>query len=98
MSAARYRVDTVSADAAIVHNASTYVRKGCRCHVCRAANTARHAWLKAGRYEYAARHGVPGNVEHGRSAYDNWGCRCTVCFAAKSAANRYNYDRRRAAA
>ena len=63
------------------HGYNAY-RRGCRCDICRAANTERCAEYRAKRLERAASDGVPDDVEHGHSAYQNWGCRCDICRAS----------------
>lgn len=57
------------------HNIAAY-RRGCRCPICRAANTARTRIIRA---SLRAR---PGETPHGANGYDNWGCRCPVCRRA----------------
>lgn len=66
------------------HNASTY-RRGCRCDVCRRANTEKCAEKR--RRRAAAVEAGSDRVPHGIGGYVNWGCRCDVCSAAGSAAN-----------
>lgn len=75
------------------HGTNGYYNLGCRCDVCRAANTAH---LR----EYRARiKGTlsPGDPRHGTSnGYFNYGCRCRPCTDASTA--DMAFTRRRATA
>ena len=54
------------------YNVSTYSNYGCRCNLCRAANTeAKRAWR--------AKNGDPPPTAHGVNGYTNYGCRCHTC-------------------
>ena len=71
--------------------AATYRNEGCRCDLCRAANSARCArW----RREVEGRE----PPAHGYQGYVNYGCRCETCTAANSAACRAYHARRKAEA
>lgn len=66
------------------HGRNGYMRYGCRCEVCKAANRDR---AKVMRELLAARMaaGDPA-VPHGTSGgYTNWSCRCEACRRANSA-------------
>lgn len=58
---------------------------GCRCTVCRKANSTRN--MRRRRERWAMRELIDGRLvavgrEHGkRSTYTNWGCRCAACTA-----------------
>ena|SRR2546429_7867064 len=59
-------------------------RKGCRCEVCRAANTARVAREKRRRKERP----VPDHIAHGTlNTYKNYGCRCRACVERNNKAS-----------
>jgi hypothetical protein len=63
--------------------AATYREGGCRCDLCRKANTAACVSERKTRTARAA--ADPTLVVHGRAAtYTNWGCRCMPCTAANS--------------
>jgi len=75
---------------------ATYVMYGCRCDLCRAANTASQARLNAVRAERLARGDLTVELVHGsHNAYQNYGCRCDLCVAGNSARCRdYRRSRR----
>lgn len=72
--------------------ASTY-RHGCRCELCRDANTD---FCKQQRTERSNR--PVDDIPHGLSGYQNWDCRCEVCKAAKSEKNAAAYQASRGSA
>jgi hypothetical protein len=78
-----------------LHGASGYTNDGCRCDVCRAANTARCARRTEERRRELWED--PTLAQHGRaSTYTNWGCRCEPCTEAIAAKLR-EYRQRKAA-
>lgn len=69
---------------------STYTYRKCRCELCRAANRAYTAAVRA--------RPVPDTVRHGTvSTYTNYNCKCAECRRANSAVKKAYYWRRRAA-
>lgn len=66
------------------HDRSTYVDHGCRCDICRGANTEYQRRLTVS----LRRRGLPSDdPRHGTTGgYVNWWCRCAACTAANNAA------------
>lgn len=74
------------------HGEMTSYEAGCRCGLCREANTA--AALRY-RKERAAREKDPNDPRHGKATfYANHGCRCDKCRAAHRAAMAEDYKKR----
>jgi len=71
--------------------AATYRNEGCRCELCRKANSARCT-----RWRAQADGREP--PEHGRAGYSNYGCRCEVCTEANKAACKAYHAARKAEA
>ena len=67
---------------------STYRSGGCRCGLCRQANTEK-AWMDRLRRAERDRDEVP----HGAGGYNNWKCRCDVCTDAVRAREQAQRDR-----
>ncbi len=66
------------------HGSNGYTNLGCRCEICRSANSAHNKRRRAQRAELIA--SDPSLATHGRSnTYLNWGCRCPECRAANTA-------------
>ena len=75
-------------------NVSTYIHYGCRCDLCRRANTDRT--LEANEYR-AVKRLLGAELSHGKpSTYANHGCRCDECRKAWSEACKDYYQRRKA--
>lgn len=71
---------TCSPDCPTKESGGCYSNHGCRCQVCKTANTRR---VQKRRHERAYEE-VPQD-KHGRdSTYVNWGCRCDPCTKAHS--------------
>lgn len=65
------------------HGVKGYVKYGCRCPVCTAANTRRAGIMRAARRVRVAQ-GDPA-VPHGtQGGYTNWGCHCKECTRANT--------------
>src|SRR5215469_3776079 len=71
--------------------AATYRNEGCRCELCRKANSARCT-----RWRVQADGREP--PKHGRAGYSNYGCRCEVCTEANKAAMKAYHAARKAEA
>ena len=71
-----YTLRPVAQDRAIEHGIRGY-RRGCKCRVCKKANTLEHNKLLT--------KGEPPN--HGLSGYQNYNCRCPVCTKAGAEAH-----------
>lgn len=75
------------------HGRSRYVHHGCRCDVCRKANTDHQA--EASERRAARLNADPTLAKHGTtSTCDNWLCRCEPCRAAKSEYNARQHAKR----
>ncbi len=74
---------------------STY-RSGCRCGLCRTANTVHTREKTARRREQAV---IPDFVQHGKATtYGNWHCRCDPCKGAHRIALQRQAARRKSMA
>ncbi|WP_350347232.1 hypothetical protein ABIQ69_11385 [Agromyces sp. G08B096] len=72
----------------VEHGESAYKKRGCRCDVCRAANTkAQQTGNVRRRALTEANGGIAPIARHGLSTGRNWGCWCEVCRGAIKAAN-----------
>lgn len=75
------------------HGLNGYSNLGCRCEICRAANTA---WQLSARARRAASL-ADDDPRHGKSnTYLNHGCRCGKCRSAHAVVRRAQYARQRA--
>jgi len=81
----------------VIHNASTYAYRRCRCDVCKAAHRervgTRRDQRRAERVLVDGRMVAVRAARHGnQSTYSNWFCRCRPCTDAVAA---YFRERRR---
>lgn len=68
------------------HGTNGYTNLGCRCEVCRAANTANNLRTREDRKRRLEQD--PSIRPHGvETTYLNYGCRCVPCTDAKRAAD-----------
>jgi hypothetical protein len=69
-------------------------RRGCKCDLCRAANTAHYTNGRAAREAKLATD--PTSLPHGTtSTYCNYGCRCDPCKEAQAKSNAFHAARRK---
>ena len=64
------------------HGTTSKYRAGCRCDLCRSANTEACRASRANRVARVKSNSVTQEITHGLSAYTNWGCRCPICSEA----------------
>lgn len=64
---------------------NSYLHRGCRCDLCRAAN---NEVVQRGKARRVAKGGL---IPHGLQGYGNYKCRCEICKAAKA---EYNQEAR----
>lgn len=62
------------------HGTANRYHQGCRCLLCKVANTERHREMTARRAERE----IPERVHGTLSGYSNYRCRCPECRAANS--------------
>lgn len=63
------------------HGRSTYVNYGCRCALCKRANTDYVNKRRRERYDEP----TPAHVHGTVNGYTNYGCRCKACLRANRA-------------
>jgi hypothetical protein len=73
----RLRIERAEAGLAedVPHGVLRYIHYGCRCDICKAANSARHKAAREARKQRA--HEAPNHGTY--STYVNWGCQCGPC-------------------
>lgn len=73
------------------HGMNGYSNLGCRCDVCRQANTAWQAKARARRRATP----IPSEVKHGsENAYTNYSCRCDTCRKGHTERRRLSRQRK----